>query len=149
MAREHQIILFGVVAALFADRATGGPISYSGTLASPTSIYEQTLTLSSRSNITIETFGFGGGTDLLGSLIAPGGFDPLIALFSGNVASASILTDGSGNPLANADTMSNFVGNCPPAGVVTIGTGTGSSVCGDVILQVNNLPVGVYTLFVS
>jgi hypothetical protein len=81
-------------------------------------------------------------------VVLPGGFDPLVALFSGVGPAATIVTDGLGNPVASADTFFGFTGNCPPAGFVTIGTGAGNSVCGDVFLQVA-LPAGTYTLVVS
>jgi hypothetical protein len=42
----------------------------------------------------------------------------LIALFNGSGPTAAIVTDGSGNPLADADNLVNapwsYVGNCPP-----------------------------------
>ena len=41
--------------------------------------------------------------------------------------------------LAVADTLTGFVGNCPPAGTRTIGAGAGSAVCGDDLLIASNL----------
>jgi hypothetical protein len=88
-------------------------------------------------------------------LIVPGGFDPLIAFFSGDSSSATIYTDESGNPFADADSLLigppaiSFVGNCPPAGTVSIGTGTGSAVCGDDFMQIASVPAGVYAVVLS
>ncbi len=84
-----------------------------------------------------------------GNAIPAGGFDPLIALFTGPVATANIYVDGSGNPLADADNLFNapwsFVGNCPPAGTVAIGA---NADCGDDLMQIA-LPAGVYTLVLT
>ena len=127
-------------------------LSYTGNLANPEDVFETTFSISVTSNIEILTWSFGGGTDRAGSVIAPGGFDPLVALFSGPPATASIVTIA-GNPAADADTLSNppisYTGNCPPAGMVTIGTGTGNAVCGDDHMQVLGLAAGTYTLVLT
>ena len=126
--------------------------SYSGTLVTPQSVFEQTFTLTASDTVTFQTWSFGGGTNAAGQFIPAGGFDPLIALFNGSGPTATIVTDNSGNPVADADNLSNppwsFVGNCPPAGTVAIGTGSGSAVCGDDYMQVS-LAAGVYTLVLS
>jgi hypothetical protein len=144
------------VAALLVAVATLSPlargdvssVSDTGSLATSTSTFEQTFSLSSTSTIDIETWGFGGGTNAAGQLIPAGGFDSLVALFSGSGPTASIILVG-GNPAASADTLSSFSPNCPPAGDVTIGTGTGASVCGDNNLLVAGLAAGTYTLLLT
>jgi hypothetical protein len=123
--------------------------SYTGTLSTAESVYEQTFTLDVTQDVAIETFGFGGGVNGQGAPIAAGGFDPLVALFSGTGAAATIVTDTFGNPIAGADTLTGFSGNCPPAGFITIGTGSGNSVCGDVFLDASQLAPGTYTLTLS
>jgi hypothetical protein len=124
-------------------------LSFEGTLASSDSVFEQTFGLSGVSTVAIQTFGFGGGTNAAGTVIPSGGFDPLIALFSGPVATATIFVDGFGNPLADADNLLNppwsFVGNCPPAGTVAIGS---DNDCGDDFMQVA-LAAGTYTLVLT
>jgi hypothetical protein len=126
--------------------ASGATLSYTGNLGTPEIAIEQLFVLSAISNVQIVTWGFGGGVNAEGTVIPAGGFDPLVALFN---SAGAIVTDGSGNPVAGADTLSNFVGNCPPAGLVTIGTGTGSAVCGDVSIQANNLAPGAYIFTLS
>ena len=124
-------------------------LSYTGTLSTPEDVFETTFTLTSADTVTFQTWGFGGGTNAAGQVIAAGGFDPLIALFSGSVATATMAVDGSGNPLADADNLSNspwsFVGNCPAAGTVNIG---GDNDCGDDFMQVA-LTAGTYTLVLT
>jgi hypothetical protein len=122
-------------------------ISCTGTLSTPEDVFLETFTLAGSSTITVQTYGFGGGINAAGTAISPGGFDPLIALFSGLATNASILTDGGGNPIASADTLFGlFSPGCPPAGTVTVGTVTGN--CGDNRLTVG-LAAGAYTLLLS
>jgi hypothetical protein len=128
---------------------SAGSLFFTGTLSSPESVFEDTFTLTAADTVTVQTWGFGGGTNAEGQPITAGGFDPLIALFNGSGPTATIVTDGSGNPLADADNQANapwsFVGNCPPAGTVTIGA---DSDCGDDYMQVGLL-AGTYTLLLS
>jgi hypothetical protein len=123
--------------------------SYTGTLATPETNEAFTFTLASSSIVTFQTWGFGGGTNAAGQAIAAGGFDPLISLFAGTGPNISIMTDGVGDPLADADNLLNppwsYVGNCPPAGTVNIG---GNNDCGDDYLQ-TGLSAGTYTLVLT
>jgi hypothetical protein len=129
--------------------ASGAGLFYTGTLATPESVFETSFTLSSSETITFQTWGFGGGTNGAGSVIPAGGFDPLISLFNGTVPTATMYVDGSGNPLADADNLVNapwsYVGNCPPAGTVAIGA---DQDCGDDFIQLI-LPIGTYTLVLT
>ena len=128
-------------------------LSYTGALSSSEGVFETSFTLTTTDNINILTWSFGGGTNAAGQLIPAGGFDPLVALFSGPPATAVMATDGSGNPFVDSDDVSNPpyspVGNCPPAGFVAIGAGPGNLVCGDDLLQISNLPAGFYTLVLT
>jgi hypothetical protein len=137
---------------LLAAAAAGLPaenLSYTGTLSTPESVFETTFILTASDTVTFQTWGFGGGTNAAGQVIPAGGFDPLIALFSGPPATASMVVDGSSDPLADADNLNNppwsFVGNCPPAGTVNIG---GDNDCGDDYLQ-TILAAGTYTLVLT
>lgn len=124
-------------------------LSYTGTLANPQSAFQVTFTLSASDTVTFKTWGFGGGTNAAGQVIPAGGFDPLIALFTGPAATAAIYVDGSGNPAADADNLSNspwsYVANCPASGTVAIGA---NHDCGDDLMQVA-LPAGTYTLLLT
>jgi hypothetical protein len=124
-------------------------LSYTGSLSSPEDVFEVPFTLWSTSAVTIQTWAFGGGVNANGQTIEAGGFDPLIALFSGTGSSATLVTDSSGNPLVDADNLNNppwaFVGNCPSAGLVAIGS---NNDCGDDSMQIT-LAAGSYTLLLS
>ena len=143
-------LLLVMFAASPSARANVTSISDTGTFASPESAFEQTFTLSSASTVQVQTWGFGGGTNAAGNLISAGGFDSLVALFSGPATNATILTDGGGNPFADAQNLLNpysgALSGCPPAGVVTVGTVAG--VCGDNTLKAS-LTAGTYTLLLT
>jgi hypothetical protein len=145
-ARPNAILVMLGLLGLAFD-LPGNTLLFQGTLATPEDIFTETFTIGVTQNVAIATWGFGGGT-ASGNVIPAGGFDPLVALYAGDLSTASIITAG-GNPAADADTLSTFVGNCPPAGMVTIGTGSGSSICGDVRLVVDGLAPGIYTLVLS
>jgi hypothetical protein len=129
--------------------ASASGLFLTGTLGTPESALETTFTLPSAQTVTFQTWGFGGGTNGAGTPIPAGGFDPLLSLFAGSISTATIYVDGSGNPLADADNLLNapwsYVGNCPPAGTVAIGTGQD---CGDDFMQLI-LPAGTYTLVLT
>jgi hypothetical protein len=142
--------LLSVVCLLSATASgSSGYLSYTGTLGSAQSVFEVTFTLTVSDTVTVQTWGFGGGTNAAGQVISAGGFDPLIALFKGSVTTATMYVDGSGNPLADAANLINaswsYVGNCPAARTVFIGANMD---CGDVKMQVA-LPAGTYTLVLT
>jgi hypothetical protein len=122
-----------------------GALSCTGTLDTPEDVFLETFTLAGAATVTVQTYGFGGGTNAAGGAILPGGFDSLVALFSGPPLTASILTDGGGNPIASVPGTSQFYSGCPPSGNVTIG---GIPECGDSTL-VATLAAGTYTLLLS
>ena len=72
-------------------------ISCTGTLGTPEDVFEEEFMVTGGADIDIRTCGFGGGTNAAGNSISSGGFDSLIALFSG--PPSTILTDFTGNPL--------------------------------------------------
>ena len=121
-------------------------ISCTGTLDTPEDVFLETFTLAGNNTIRVQTYGFGGGTNAGGATIPAGGFDSLVALFSGPANNASILLDSSTNPIVSGDTLGQFTPGCPPAGTVTVGNVPGN--CGDNQLVVS-LGSGIYTLLLS
>jgi uncharacterized repeat protein (TIGR01451 family) len=111
--------------------------SFTGSLnpSDPNDVFLLTFTLSAPTSLNVQSWGYGGssgapgGKNAAGTVIAPGGFDPYISLFSGAGLTATFLA-------------SNDDGLCPP------GTATGVS-CLDSTLHINSLPVGTYTLALS
>jgi hypothetical protein len=124
--------------------------SYTGTLADSTAVVEKTFTLSAPATIGLQTWGFGGGMNAAGDVIAAGGTDPFLAIFSGAGPGATILTDGASNPFGTSLGLSNygspnFLG-CPPAAAPMIG---GSPQCGDISMTLPSLAAGTYTVVLS
>jgi hypothetical protein len=125
-----------------------GAISCTGTLGTPEDVFTEAFTLTGSESITVQTYGFGGGMNAAGATINSGGFDSLVALFSGLPNAATILTDGVGNPIASADNFSppnTFSPGCLPAGTVHMGV---TDVCGDNTLMAS-LGAGTYTLLLT
>ncbi|HYX65261.1 MAG TPA: DVUA0089 family protein [Burkholderiales bacterium] len=119
-------------------------VSAIGSFSTPEDVFLETFTLAATTSVTVQTYGFGGGTNAAGIVVAPSGFDSLVALFSGPPTSASILMSG-GNSIASDPATTQFFSGCPPAGTVVIG---GESICGDNTLTAT-LAAGGYTLLLS
>ncbi len=145
------------VLVLYAGVAHADGESFVGTLATPESTFDVVLDLSSAATITLQTYGFGGGVNQAGTVIAPGGTDPFLAIFAGTGAGATILTDGSGNAFGTSASLDNydnpleltagqdFVG-CPPAGTVS---DFGDTTCADITMTLASLAAGTYTIVLS
>jgi hypothetical protein len=124
--------------------------SYVGTLANSNSVVEETFTLSATATVGLQTWGFGGGTNAAGDVIAPGGTDPFLGIFLDSGGTSTIVTDGLGNPYGTSLSQSNY-GNpnflgCPPAGAPSI---NGSALCGDITMTLPSLAAGTYTVLLS
>jgi hypothetical protein len=143
----HLILAIGLTA--FCADAQVSSIAYTGTLFSTKTVVPITFALTAADTIIFQTWGFGGGVNAAGTTISPGGFEPLLTLYSGTVTATSIETDAGGIPLADAGILRNppwsFAGNCAAAGKVQIGS---NDDCGDVKMQAA-LTTGTYTLLLS
>jgi hypothetical protein len=130
-------------------------VSYSGTLGigqagntcsnayDASCFFQLTFTLNSTTIVSLQTWSFGGtngGYDAAGNSVPAGGFDPLVAFWSGTGPTATLI-DGS------ADVLGDYVSyqGCPPAGTVAFSNG---DVCGDLTTQFT-LPAGAYTITLS
>jgi hypothetical protein len=86
---------------------TGDVTSCTGTLSTPEDVFTDTFNADG-SSVTVQTYGFGGGKNAAGKTILAGGFDSLVALFSGPATNATVLADLNSNPIASADSLSLF-----------------------------------------
>ena len=121
-----------------ASAATIVLISTTGILDSPNGVFEQSFAydpLTMGSTLVIQSYGYGGssnapgGTNAAGTIISPGGFDPIVGLFSGGVGANGARIDY------------NDDGSCGP------GMGaTHNGICFDSRLVFNGLAAGTYTL---
>jgi hypothetical protein len=128
------------VTTLWAGAVWAGTVSETGTFFTPEDTFLVTLTLPTGGNVTLQTYGFGGGTNAAGAVIPFGGFDPFVGLFSGTGPTGLFLN-------GDSDVLSNFTPGCPPAGTVTVGSVAGQ--CGDVNLPFTGLSAGTYTVLLS
>lgn len=123
IANRVCILILGAAAC-----ASGASISYTGTLSEPNAVYLNTFTVGATADITLQTYGYGGtasapgGRNALGSVILPGGFDPVLAVFSSDGTFMDQNDDGA----------------CPP-GSLDAGN------CFDSTLQLFSLSAGTYT----
>jgi len=134
-----------VVLVLGAGVAHADGTSYVGTLANPDSsdltmsTFQVSLVLTTVTDVTLQTYGFGGGTNQAGTVISPGGTDPFVGLFSGTGNSALFINGTSLD-------LSNYTPGCPPANTVS---DFGGTTCGDVTLSFDDLAAGTYTVLLS
>jgi PEP-CTERM motif len=129
------------VLAFSANAAFADGTSFVGTLTSPQDFFTATLTIPSDTDVTLQTYGFGGGTNQAGTLIDPGGTDPFVGLFFGTGAGATFI-NGTSLDLTN---YPSFVG-CPPANSVS---NFGGTTCGDITMLFSSLAAGTYTVLLS
>jgi hypothetical protein len=112
--------------------ATASTISSTGKFQSDDQMFQLNFTLSSMSTLTVESFGYGGGTNGAGMVIPQGGFATDVAVFSAT---------GSQNLLA----QDSLGGTAPSAcGPRHINSNTGF--CLDGFLSIPNLAAGTYIL---
>jgi hypothetical protein len=147
--KKHCLLALIFATALCAGAARAdGTQSHTGTLANPdnasgtfdsTDSFILSLTLGSTSDVTLQTYGFGGGVNAAGMTILPGGADPFVGLFSGT-GNAALFLNGTSLVLAN------YTSGCPPANGVT---NFGDTPCGDVTLTFDDLAAGMYTVLLS
>jgi hypothetical protein len=139
------VVIVLVLAAIAAPKARADGTSYVGTLANPDSsdltmsTFQATLVLTTASDVTLQTYGFGGGTNQAGTLIGPGGTDPFVGLFSGTGNTAAFINGTSLD-------LTNYSPGCPPANTVS---DFGGTTCGDVTLRFDDLLAGTYTVLLS
>ena len=112
-----------------------------GTLSTPEDFFSTTITVTTNEELTLQTYGFGGGTNQNGIVIPAGGTDPFVGLFFGTGAGATFI-NGTSLDLTN---YSSFVA-CPPANSVS---NFGGTTCGDVTMLFSLLAAGTYTVLLS
>ena len=148
MRLTKRAMIFAVLGLAGACPALADTASFTGTLANSTDVFSLVFNVAGTSSqaVTVQTWGFGGGTNADGKPIAAGGFDPFVGIFSDTGPAASIVTDGLGNPFGSSDLLSNFTSfsGCGPAGIANIG----GPVCGDLTMNLVLGP-GAYTLVLS
>lgn len=139
--RVWGLIALGLAVAIAGGtRGYADTVSYTGTLANAESSFSATLNVADGGSVTLQTYGFGGGMNAVGTTIVAGGFDPFVGLFSGTGNTAAFV-DGT------SDVLSNYSPGCPPAGTAMVGSVAGQ--CGDVAMTFDGLAAGTYTVLLT
>lgn len=96
-----------IICSLWAFSVQATVMSYTGTFASDDQVESFAFSLASSGTVSARTWSFGGGTNAAGTLIADGGFAPILSLFSTNGAQDLLQlaqAGGSGSCPAGANT---------------------------------------------
>jgi hypothetical protein len=119
------------LAILSAGAMLAEELSYSGFLTDGEQVVMEPITLTTISNLVVQTLGYGGGWDPDGKWVPEGGFEPVIGVFQGSSSSAVLIGI-------------NAAGSCPPGTVDSV-----SGFCGDDTLELSNLAPGHYIVTLS
>lgn len=104
--------------------------SFTGNFTGVNDVQLFTFTVGATSNVTLRSYGYAGGTNSAGQVIAEGGFDPILALFQGTGPSAVEVgqnDDGGGSVPADSVTGAHY----------------------DTYLNLTNLTAGEYTVSIQ
>lgn len=126
LSKKSAFVMAGLLALGLSAPAGAANFSFTGSFTQDDDVQLFTFVVGASSNVTLRTWSYAGGTNAAGSLIARGGFDPILALFDGG----GVLID------------QNDDGGC---GLVSADSGTGR--CWDTFFSAV-LPVGSYTVSV-
>ena len=124
--------IIGIALSVFLmTQAQAGVVSHQGSLLDPDQVFTLEFSLSAPSTVSIQGYGYGGGTNGSGTLISAGGFDTVVSLFSGSGLSANLIEF-------------NDDGICPPGSFDPVTGG-----CLDSTLFRDLLLPGTYTITLS
>lgn len=137
---RHLTTQFAAIAAIVAlatSSSRADSISVTGAFAVDNDVYTQVFSVTAPSSITIESFGYAGGTNAAGATIASGGFDTILTLFRADGAFISRNDDnpsGASDPVTGTAYDSKIVINFALAGTYYA-----------TISQYNNVPFGPFS----
>lgn len=126
MKRFLSAALAAIVLAMGSASAQAANVSFTGSLDGDNAVQLFTFTLASDSSVSLRTWSYAGGTNAAGSVIGAGGFDTVLALFSG-LGDAAVLIGGNDDGIG-----------------VAVDPSTGFAL--DSLLDLSPLLAGTYTL---
>jgi hypothetical protein len=131
-----SLLLFGL--AVRADTMPfAGALTTNG-MPDPNAVFASTFTLTTASDVLIETFSYGGLTDPQGNVLnAGGGFLPDIVISNSGIGS-KLLADSSVNVGLTTGVSACLPANTDPSGF-----------CGDAAVEILNLAIGTYTFDIT
>lgn len=95
---SHKLATVFIVGCLAPAANYGSDFSFTGSFSDPNEVFLQPFTLQTISDVTVQTWSYGGGTNEIGDFIPPGGFDPFVSLFDPNQALLNQNDDGACPP---------------------------------------------------
>ena len=101
--------------------------SFTGNFSNINEVQQFVFTIGAPSDVTLVSYGYAGGTNAAGTVIPEGGFDPILALFSGTGPSAL------------------KVGQNDDGGCTQVSADSVTGECYDTYLPLSNLAAGTYT----
>jgi hypothetical protein len=81
---------------LITSNVQAGVFSFSGNFAQDDDVFLLPFTLTSARTVTLRTWSYAGGTNAAGSVVAAGGFDPILSLFDAGGGFLALSDEGSG-----------------------------------------------------
>ena len=124
--RYGKLLIAAAALSLSSAVCKADNFSFTGNFSSINEVQQFTFTVGTGSNVILKTYSYAGGTNTAGTVIAEGGFDPILALFQGTGPSAIEIgqnDDGGGSVPADSVTGAHY----------------------DTYLTLNNLTPGSYT----
>jgi hypothetical protein len=88
--------------------AAATDFSYTGSLSGPNDVQLFNFVVGSQSTVTLQTYSYAGGTMADGTVVASGGFDPILALFDSNGQLIMQNDDGAGSVPADPNTGNHW-----------------------------------------
>lgn len=131
-----QLVAIAAIVALAASPCLAGSISVTGTFSVDNDVFTQMFTVTDPSLVTIESYGYAGGMNAAGAIIASGGFDAILSLFQ---ADGTLLISNDDGSAKAADPVTNQAYDSKIADYF-LGAGTYYVS----ITQYDNLPTGPF-----
>lgn len=128
--RLKKWLLSGIALLALSSACLAEDFSFTGNFTNVNDVQLFTFTVGSGSDVVLRTYSYAGGVNAAGTVIARGGFDPILALFQGTGPSALEIgqnDDGGGFVPADSVTGAHY----------------------DTYLAVDNLVPGIYTVSVQ
>jgi hypothetical protein len=118
MFRIVRVLLAGLAAICVMQPVHALPFSFAGTLTRDDDLRPVFFTVNAPGAVTIESFGYAGGTNANGQVVTAGGFDPVFSVFTFNGALVDLGDDGA----TRTDPVTGAAFD--PRLILTLGTGT-------------------------
>ncbi len=108
MVKTLSTLALGAAVLALSAPASAADLSFVGNFQTGNDVQLFNFTVGTASNVTLRTWSYAGGTNAAGTVIARGGFDPILALFDSAGAFINQNDDGGANVAADSATGSRY-----------------------------------------